>query len=150
MNELSRRLGAALVIILYIVLALLLALAVATPWLLGGPLRLYFGSSLLSYVFVYVGILSIGLLLFSMLQIMRSVQKGNPFVMANVRSLRRIAAACLVCAADLIAFRFVMQPYSIVLLLTVGILLFGMLCAIVLACVFNQAVLYKQENDLTI
>ena len=89
-------------------------------------------------------------LIVEFLFIMDSVHKGTPFIQRNVKSLSHIAICCGICSVDFLGYYLFCKPASIPLLICGLILIFGMLCAIVLSCVFHQAVLYKEENDLTV
>lgn len=82
------------------------------------------------------------------LRIMSTVQADTPFTLQNVKSLRGVAICCGVCALNF-CFILLFRP-SVTLALCGAILLFGCLCAIVLSSVFERAVLYKEENDLTV
>lgn len=82
------------------------------------------------------------------LRIMGTVRADTPFIFQNVRNLRSVAICCGVCALDF-CFILFFRP-SVTLALCGAILLFGCLCALVLGSVFERAVLYKEENDLTV
>lgn len=97
---------------------------------------------------MYAGGIAAYWLIYEFRVIMDSVQKGTPFVTRNVQALKHIAICCGWAAADIIFILFF--TFSVPLVLCAFVLTFGMLCAIVLASVFRQAVEYKQETDLTI
>ena len=77
-----------------------------------------------------------------------TLKTGNPFVLQNVQSLRRIAVFLLVMFAcfiyKILALNTLMTMVVAAVLLLVAFFCFTM------ADVFNQAVQYKEENDLTI
>ena len=147
MNRTSRRLALATIVVICIGIAGMAAIFVAIPWL-ARVLRFVFPQYVPTLIFMYIGALLALWLLAEFLLIMRTVQRGQPFVLRNVRSLLHIAICCGICAADMLFMVFVTP--SVTLGICAGILAFGMLCAIVLAHVFRQAVLFKEENDLTI
>lgn len=124
------------------------AIIIAIPWFTPTMLLPYFEAAVPTYCFLYVGGAAGMVLLVSLLRIMHTVSRGDPFVPRNVSSLRHIAAACLLAVLDILFINF--YRISLTLLLCAGVLLLGMLCAMTLAQVFHRAVFYKQENDLTI
>lgn len=77
-----------------------------------------------------------------------SLENENPFVLENVQSLRRMGYLMVIILAFFI--------FKIVMLNTIMTMICGFACIIialfcfVLADVFQQAVKYKQDNDLTI
>ena len=81
-------------------------------------------------------------------RIFKSVNQNNPFVMTNVKIFRRIAIYLFV-----IAIMFIIKVFTLNTLMTMmgafGFVIVGLLM-LVLADVFHQAVIYKQDNDLTI
>lgn len=80
-------------------------------------------------------------------RMMRSVEK-DPFVPKNVRALRNMGiAALLVMACGLFTLLLHPVPLAVIAALPVGMC--G-LFSLVLANVFEKAVAFKQENDLTV
>ncbi len=78
----------------------------------------------------------------------RTVIKEDPFVTSNVTSLKRIGYYAFVIVAAMIAkLFFVVTPTTLILVL---VFLIAGLFSHVLSQVFDQAVAYKYENDLTI
>ena len=78
---------------------------------------------------------------------LRSIPKG-PFVTRNVRALSRIGVISLVLAAIFFCKCFV---YLTFLTFVCGFLLIGFgLFAFTLAALIRQAVIFREENDLTI
>jgi len=78
----------------------------------------------------------------------RTVIKENPFVRGNVISLKRMGYYAFVIALIMLAkLLFVVTPATLVLVL---VFIIAGLFSLVLSQVFDQAVTYKQENDLTI
>ena len=78
----------------------------------------------------------------------RTVIKEDPFVTSNVTSLKRMGYYAFVIVAAMIAkLFFVVTPTTLILVL---VFLIAGLFSHVLSQVFDQAVAYKYENDLTI
>jgi hypothetical protein len=75
-------------------------------------------------------------------------RESNPFITANVTSLRRIAAASAAISVTYVLkclYWFTMATAIIIIIFALATLF-----CLVLADVFEQAVTYKQENDLTV
>ncbi len=99
----------------------------------------------------YVGVAAAMWFLVRLLFIMLSVYHGDPFIRSNVRSLKQIAACCVVAACCILFVLFFYGWYArFGLYICTFILLLGALSASVLSGVFNRAVEYKAENDLTV
>ena len=98
-------------------------------------------------IFILAGIVAL-IILWDLRKMFRSVILENPFVRDNVSSLKRMGI-CAFVIAGLMAIRlvFVITPAACVLVL---VFLIAGLFSLVLSQVFEQAVTYKQENDLTI
>ena len=96
-------------------------------------------------IFFYFGALLIAI---NLLKMMKSL-KADPFVRENVRRLRMMGFTALGMAAC--TFFLLLIPVNVFIFLAAGMAvgLCGLL-ALVLAEVFDRAVAYKQENDLTI
>ena len=87
-------------------------------------------------------------ILWELRRIFQTVVKGDPFVRENVRSLNIMGISSF-CIAFVMLSRlfFVVTPAALVL---VAVFAIAGLFSFVLSQVFDQAVTYKQENDLTI
>lgn len=98
-------------------------------------------------VFIIAGIFAL-FLLWELRNIFRTVMKEDPFVVENVRSLKRMGN-CAFCIAVAMITRlfFVITPAALVI---VAVFVIAGLFSLVLSQVFDQAVTYKLENDLTI
>jgi hypothetical protein len=100
-------------------------------------------------VLLVSGILSV-YILWELRRIFRTLvnRESNPFIASNVSSLRRIAAA-----SAAISITYVLKClYWFTMATGIIIIIFALaaLFCLVLADVFEQAVFYKQENDLTV
>lgn len=88
------------------------------------------------------------LIFFELRRIFRTVLAGDPFVTANVNSLKRMGYYSFVITVITISRLFiVVTPAVLVVILVFSI---AGLFSLVLSQVFHQAVVYKLENDLTI
>lgn len=98
-------------------------------------------------IFMIAGIFAL-IIIWDLRNMFRTVIKGDPFVRENVTSLKRMGL-CAFTITVLMAMRlfFVITPAALVLVL---VFLIAGLFSLVLSQVFDQAVTYKQENDLTI
>lgn len=140
--------------LLYITLLVIIALTVCLPWVFNYYLKWSFdginglaNNRIFLMAFLYMLGISGVWLIFELLSIMRTVQ-SDPFVTRNVKSLRRISiigmfTAILFFIKCIIFF----TPFTLIC----GIVLFFCsLFALVLLQVIRQAIIYKQEIDLTI
>lgn len=87
-------------------------------------------------------------ILWQLIRLLKSISHRNPFVQANVNGLKRIAISSFIISA-----LFALLLYFRATVLTFGIayiFLIAGFCFIVLAGLFQRAVAYKDENDLTI
>lgn len=102
--------------------------------------------------YAVVSIMAVGvftlLILFELRKMMKTVIDDNCFVEANVKSLYRMGTYAFVIAGIKIFRCFVYFTTAAVVI--AGVFLFAGLFSKVLARVFDRAVKYKQENDLTI
>lgn len=98
-------------------------------------------------IFMIAGVFAL-IILSSLRNMFKTVINEDPFVRENVISLKRMGI-CAFAIAFIMAVRllFVVTPTALVLVL---VFVIAGLFSIVLAQVFDQAVTYKQENDLTI
>jgi len=87
-------------------------------------------------------------ILWELRSMFKTVIKQDSFVRANVLSLKRMGVYAFI-IAGIMAIRLiiVITPAALVL---VAVFLIAGLFSLVLSQVFDQAVTYKQENDLTI
>lgn len=81
-------------------------------------------------------------------KLLKNLNKRNPFIMNNVHSLNRIAVSCFLIAASYI-IKIIFYNSFLTILVTMVFIITGFF-SIILAEVFRQAVIVKEENDLTI
>jgi hypothetical protein len=98
-------------------------------------------------IFFIAGVFAL-VIVWELRTIFKTVVKEDPFVRENVRSLKRMGVSSF-CIALMMLTRllFVITPAALVL---VAVFAIAGLFSLVLSQVFDQAVTYKQENDLTI
>jgi hypothetical protein len=98
-------------------------------------------------IFMLAGIFALAILR-ELRMMFRTVIKEDPFVRANVISLRRMGYyAFIIVFAMVTKLFFVVTPATLILVL---VFIIAGLFSFVLSHVFDQAVTYKLENDLTI
>ena len=98
--------------------------------------------------FLYLtGIVCLGLVN-ELRKIFRTLNRKNPFMIDNVKSLNRVGLACFVIAAAYIIKIFCYN--SVLTAIIAMVFIIAGLFAVVLAEVFKQAIAVKEENDLTV
>lgn len=129
-------------------IGILLALPLLLPWYLdtleaGTDEKYWF---LLPFLYI-TGLLAL-IIVFEIRRIFKTLNRRNPFMMDNVKSLNRIAAASFG-IAGFYGMKIVFFNSFLTIILAMVFVIAG-LFAVILAEVFRQAVLVKEENDLTI
>ena len=98
-------------------------------------------------IFFIAGMFAI-VILWELRNMFKTVIKEDPFVRENVKSLKRMGgSAFFITGAMAARLFFVITPAALVL---VAVFAIAGLFSLVLSLVFDQAITYKQENDLTI
>ena len=98
-------------------------------------------------IFMLAGVFALAIL-GELIRMFRTVIKENPFVKGNIISLKKMGYYSFVIAVSMAAkLLFVVTPATLVLVL---VFIIAGLFSLVLSQVFDQAVTYKLENDLTI
>ncbi|MDD4546899.1 MAG: DUF2975 domain-containing protein [Oscillospiraceae bacterium] len=129
-----------------------LVLTISLPWsipavTLHNPGESDFWFEKYFVVLAISGIMAL-LILWQARAILRIVNKGNPFVKEMVKRLRIIGIQSLVLAAFYFVSVFLVTKFFMILVFVtfsiVGMILF------VFARIFEQAIAYKEENDMTI
>ncbi len=129
-------------------IGILLSLPIALKWYMG---LMYTRTSenynfLLGFLFI-TGILALAVV-YEIRNLLKNINKRNPFIRANVKSLNRIAVSCLLIAACYI-IKVIFYNSFLTIIITMVFIITGFF-SIILAEVFQQAVIVKEENDLTI
>jgi hypothetical protein len=98
-------------------------------------------------IFMISGLFAL-IILWELRNMFKTIISENPFVKENVISLKKMGI-CSFIITIMMATRllFVVTPAAMVL---VAVFLIAGLFSLVLSLVFDQAVTFKQENDLTI
>jgi len=146
--------GKILKISLYVIFILGIIGTITLPFMLENYIKLFYDAYSLhpgyrTFILIFLIIVAIpGLwVVWEMILMMRSIPLG-PFIMRNVSALKRIGVIMFVISAMFIAKLFV---YFTFLTMACGVLfLILAFFALTMSNLFNQAVLYKEENDLTI
>lgn len=99
-------------------------------------------------IFLYVTGIFCLWIVFEMTKIFKTLNRKNPFMMDNVKSLKRMSIGAFVIGAAYILKIFLYN--SILTILITMIFFIAGLFLVILAEVFKQAVQFKEENDLTI
>lgn len=128
-----------------------IAVTVSLPWTMRWAALFYpsFAARLTLHtaLFLLAGVCAV-LILFELRRMLKTVVSGDCFVRQNVSSLCRMAYYAFAIAA-LMAVRLIVL-FTPGMLAIVCVFLLAGLFSLVLAQVFDRAVSYKQDNDLTI
>ena len=104
------------------------------------------------YVFMLLLLYITGLfalmIIYEIRKIFKTLNRQNPFMMDNVKSLRRIAFASF--SISLLYILKIIFFYTILTIIIVLIFIIAGCFAIIFSEVFKQAVAVKEENDFTI
>ncbi len=87
-------------------------------------------------------------LVYEIRKVFKNLNKRNPFIIDNVKSLKSMAFSSFIIAAAY-GVKVIFYPSILTIILAMVFIILG-LFLIVLAEVFHQAVIVKEENDLTI
>jgi hypothetical protein len=129
-------------------LGIYVALPLALKWYMNTIYRTSTENYYFLLGFLYItGIVCLGLVN-EMRKIFKTLNRKNPFMVDNVKSLNRVGGACLVIAAAYIFKVFFFN--SVLTAIIAMVFIIAGLFAIVLAEVFQQAIAVKEENDLTV
>jgi len=141
-------------IILYIIFVLGVAATVSMPFMIDTYMRVLRDAHELREgyrTFITIFLMIIGILglfiVFELIIMMRTILK-DPFVKRNVKSLNIIGIAGFIAAACFFV-KCLFYLTFMTLLFGIFLVILG-LFALTLAHLFNKAVEYKEENDLTI
>jgi len=101
----------------------------------------------LLFVLFPVGILAL-IAVWNMFSLMRNVNRQQPFIMDNAKRIKRIAAICTAESIIFCAAIFLLQSPTMIIV-AIAFAIFS--CYLfVMGKLFKQAVLFKEENDLTV
>ena len=105
---------------------------------------LYFGLVTILYI---TGILAI-LIVDTLRKLFATMEEANPFIRKNVTALRKMGIYAFMIGGAYFFKIFFLNSFMTII--TVFIFFIAGIFCIVLADLFNQAIKYKEENDLTI
>lgn len=129
-------------------LGIYIALPVALKWYMNTIYRTNTENYYFLLGFLYLtGIVCLGLV-YEIRKIFKTLNRKNPFMMDNVKSLNRVGWACFIIAAAYIIKIFCYN--SVLTAIIAMVFIIAGLFAVVLAEVFRQAIAVKEENDLTV
>ncbi len=101
-----------------------------------------------SLIFFYVGGIAGLWFMISMRFMTVSVRKGNAFIKANVSRLKQMSISCIILMLDFVYLTVVSG--SVIGYFCILLLFLASLSALICAWVFDRAIEFKAENDLTI
>jgi hypothetical protein len=88
------------------------------------------------------------IIIFELRKIFKTLNRRNPFMMDNVKSLNRMAISAFIIAASYI-IKIIFFNSFLTVIITMIFIIVG-LFTVIFAEVFRQAIEVKEENDLTI
>ena len=129
-------------------IGILLSLPIVLKWYIG----LMYTRTSENYYFLLGFLFATGIFALVVVQeirkLLKNLNKRNPFIMDNVKSLNRIAVSCLIIAACYV-IKIIFYNSFLTIIVTMVFIIAGFF-SIILAEVFRQAIIVKEENDLTI
>jgi len=129
-----------------------MAIFITLPWCLNLAFDLIMNTLDENYYFLLGFLYFTGFFalfsVYEMKKIFKNLNKINPFIMDNVISLKRMSIACFIISVAYIV-KIIFYPSILTVILAMVFIIAG-LFLIILSEVFRQAVIVKQENDLTI
>lgn len=155
MNDLKESAASRILrIILYILFAAGVLLTVTMPFMIDTYMRVLYDAYEIREgykIFITVFLMIVGILglfiIFELIIMLRTMLK-NPFVKRNVKSLNIIGITAFIIAALFFVKCFLYVTF-LTLVFGIALIILG-LFALTLANLFDKAVEYKEENDLTI
>ncbi len=98
--------------------------------------------------FLYITGISAAMIVYELRKIFITLNRMDPFRMDNVKSFRIMAICCFIVAAAYIVKIFTFNSFLTIILFMVFVI--GGFMLLIVSEVFRQAVIVKEENDLTI
>jgi len=99
-------------------------------------------------VLLYITGIMCLIILYEMKRIFKALNQRNPFIMDNVKSLKVISIMCYAISACYVV-KTIFYISFLTIIIAMVFIIAGLFCTI-LSEVFRQAVIVKEENDLTI
>ena len=97
--------------------------------------------------FYYTGVFTLALV-HEIRKVFKNINKRNPFIIDNVKSFKRMSLASFIISIAYI-IKVIFFPSILTIIMTMVFIIAG-LFLLILSEVFHQAVIVKEENDLTI
>ena len=140
-------------IILDIMFVLGIIVTLSIPWSIKNIFEVFDMEPMHSYSSIIVALMASGvmavLIIWELRKIFSSVINHNCFVNSNVISLKKMSVYSFVISVVMLV-RCIFIKLTLAALSMVLVFVIAGLFSIVLAFVFDQAINYKEENDLTI
>lgn len=140
-------------------LLLIIGLILSIPTVVMGPFLLnHTGQVLYSMIIIYPNGLLFIVMIYQFIKLFQSLEDNTPFIYTNVILLKRIGKLSLLMSIfwflDLLFMLLIINNHYInyiLVLAFLSLLFIGVFIALyILSELINQAVKYKEENDLTI
>ena len=100
-------------------------------------------------VLLYISGLPAIIIVAKLIELFNSIKKDNPFIRKNVDALKTISVCSLIISIEYIIGIFVVT-HSIFAIIVVEMFVIAWLGSYVLAELLQEAISFKEENDLTI
>lgn len=119
------------------------------------------GQKTLIMILLITGVICVCLMVIQLKRVIATLVKGNPFVIENVKALKKIALECFIISLCYLVNFFInlnFKEFKFIYIDSNGIhtdmefiiFVFAGCFLLILSKVFDQAVKYKEENDFTI
>lgn len=97
--------------------------------------------------FYFTGVFALSLV-YEMRKVFKNINKRNPFIIENVKSFKHMSVASFIISVAYIV-KVIFFPSILTIIMTMVFIIAGFFL-LILSEVFYQAVIVKEENDLTI
>ncbi len=114
----------------------------------GQAVQFHQTSYIWTLIFLYLSAILAEVLLWQVRKLLLHIQNDRPFIQENVLLLRRIGFLCLAfCILYIPALFLIWSVFAVVVLFVFGVV---SCIAFILSALFQKALSYKEENDMTI
>lgn len=97
--------------------------------------------------FYFTGVFALSLV-YEMRKVFKNINQKNPFIIENVKSFKNMSIASFIISIAYV-IKVIFFPSILTIIMTMVFIIAG-LFLLILSEVFHQAVIVKEENDLTI
>ncbi len=148
-NSLSQKVKILLDLIFIGGIGIFISLPKSLKWYLQSSF-VYLNDKIYFYLLALIAITGIFclMLVYEVRKIFKTLERKDPFMIDNVKSLDKIGLFCFLISACYISKIFLLNSFMTLIVIMVFII--AGLFSIILAEVFRQAIVVKEENDLTI